>query len=119
MLAGLLPEALAATNRATGAEVSQPANTFLELVACVSAGNCSAVGDYYYGESNFHGLLLTETSGRWSTGVQPALPANASTTPDARLNAVSCVPAGNCTAGGGYVDSSGHDRGLLLTVRSR
>jgi hypothetical protein len=113
------------SRRATAVEASLPANAGtnptvrVNSVSCVSAGHCTAVGDYSLGENNFHGLLLTEAWGKWATGVQPELPANAGTPPFVILDSVSCVPAGNCTAVGGYTDSSGHSRGLLLTVRSR
>src|SRR5207302_1424514 len=49
---------------ATGVEVSLPAsaasspNVSLRSVSCASAGNCSAVGDYYDSSSHRQGLLL-------------------------------------------------------------
>ena len=46
-------------------------------VSCASAGNCTAVGDYDASSDREQGLLLTETSGRWATGVEASLPANA------------------------------------------
>ena len=58
--------------------------------------------------------MLTETSGTWALGVEALLPANAGANPDASLDSVSCVSAGNCTAVGEYEDSSGHEQGLLL-----
>ena len=161
---------------AAGVEASLPANANntsagLGSVSCASAGNCTAVG--YYEDSSGHqqGLLLSETSGTWATGVEASLPANAGTNPnatsylgvvrlggelrrrrplrrqlgpltgaaverdvghvgdrrrgvaarkrrhepeDAGLDSVSCASAGNCTAVGGYTDSSGHEQGLLL-----
>ena len=65
---------------ATGVEASLPANartgpaTGLVSVSCASAGNCTAVGNYDVRSGNFQGLLLTETSGTWATGVE-AVPA--------------------------------------------
>jgi hypothetical protein len=94
----------------------------LSAVSCASAGNCTAVGTY--GLPTFsgiirEGLLVSQTSGAWTTGVQPGLPA------DARffdrsvvVNAVSCPSAGNCGAVGSYVDSSGNAEGLLLNQTS-
>ena len=106
-----------------GVEASLPANASntgagLSSVSCASAGNCTAVGDY--GDSSGHdqGLLLSETSGTWATGVEPSLPANAGTNPKARLSSVSCASAGDCAAIGFYDDSSGHSRGLLLSETS-
>ena len=124
MLAALPPQALASTNWATGVEASLPANAgtnpeaSLGEVSCGSAGNCTAVGGYKDSSGLSQGLLLTETSGTWATGVEPSLPANASRNADASLGAVSCASAGNCTAVGRYYDSSGHGQVLLSTETS-
>ncbi len=109
---------------ATGVEASLPANArtnpFLQLgsVSCASAGNCTAVGSYFDSSGREQGVVFTETSGTWATGVEPSLPANAGTNPSGSVYSVSCASAGNCTAIGGYTDSSGHSQGLLLTETS-
>jgi hypothetical protein len=96
------------------ANTNPGANLF--SVSCPSAGNCSAVGFYNEGSGNVEGLLLTERAGRWGTGVEAALPANAATTNQfVRLDSVSCSSAGNCSAEGIYRDNSGLTQGLLLT----
>ena len=124
MLAALPAEALASTNWATGVEASLPANARTNpdiyglAVSCASAGNCTAVGSYFDSSGHLQGVLLSETSGTWATGVQPSLPANAGTSPSASVYRVSCASAGNCTAVGGYTDGSGHSQGLLLTETS-
>jgi PASTA domain len=88
----------------------------LNSISCASAGNCSAVGSYPNGSGRSEGLLLTETAGRWATGVEAVLPANAATAKqNVSLNSVSCGSAGNCSAVGTYLDSSGGTEGLLLT----
>jgi hypothetical protein len=43
-------------------------------VSCASAGNCTAVGDYKDGSGTSQGVLLTQTSGTWATGVKVGLP---------------------------------------------
>jgi Domain of unknown function DUF11 len=109
---------------ATGVQATLPANdgspqeVTLGSVSCASAGNCSAVGSYEDGSGNDQGLLLTDTSGSWATGVEATLPANAGSNPDVSLSSVSCASAGNCTAVGRYADSSGYAHGLLLTETS-
>jgi hypothetical protein len=85
-------------------------------VSCASAGNCTAVGTYFDSSSgNSQGLLLTQTAGTWATGTEAPLPANAASTPAVKLLSVSCASAGNCTAVGTYIHSSGSRQGLLLT----
>ncbi len=51
---------------------------------------------------NTQGLLLTQSSGTWATGVKLSLPANAFDDPEAGLPSVSCAAAGECTAVGQY-----------------
>jgi hypothetical protein len=116
------PSALAAWG--AGVEATLPANAnstqgvAVSSVSCASAGNCTAVGSYYVGPGSFQGLLLTETSGSWATGVEATLPANAGSPQEVTLSSVSCASAGNCTAIGSYEDGSGNSQGLLLTETS-
>jgi PASTA domain/Divergent InlB B-repeat domain len=111
-----------------GVEAVLPANANptkpdagLWSVSCASAGNCSAVGTYNddMGTSsvldNTEALLLTETAGRWSAGVEAALPADASPYRHVQWGSVSCSSAGNCTAAGEYDGVGGSFHGLLLT----
>lgn len=51
----------------------------------------------------------------WSVGAEAGLPSNASANPNATVDSVWCASAGNCTAVGEYLDSSGNQQGLLLT----
>ena len=115
----------AAAEAALPANADQTMGVTLNSVSCVSAGNCTAVGSYWdshsiSGDLQQRGLLLTQTSGTWATGVEAPLPANAGSGPDdpAGLGSVSCVSAGNCTAAGSYYDSSGASEGQLLTQTS-
>jgi hypothetical protein len=86
-------------------------------VSCASPGNCTAVGTYVDSSGNQEGLLLTETAGSWSAGVEAALPANAASSKQfgVQWGSVSCASAGNCTAVGSYTTAPGAFRGLLLT----
>ena len=109
----------------TGIQAPLPANAEttpgveLSSVSCASAGDCSAVGYYVDSSASEPGLLLTETSGTWQTGIQAPLPANADTTQGVDLSSVSCASAGDCSAVGSYNDSVGSDgQGLLLTETS-
>lgn len=104
-----------------GVEAVPPANAApeavqLNAVSCDSAGSCAAVGDYTDDSANELGLVLSETSGVWSDGVGPALPANATAAgQEAALYSVSCPSAGSCSAVGEYSDKSEDQQGLLLT----
>ena len=68
---------------------------------------------------SFQGLLLTETAGTWSAGVEAVLPGNAATTPQqVSLASISCASPGNCSAVGSYDTGSWVSQGLLLTETS-
>jgi hypothetical protein len=85
----------------------------LSSVSCASADDCGAVGAYDDNSDTVQGLLLTKVSGVWGTGLEATLPANHSAGIQS-LVSVSCPAAGNCSAGGNYIDSSNHLQGLLL-----
>ena len=100
----------------------------LKSVSCASAGNCTAVGQYFKGRGGRDGvpLLLTQTDGTWAKGVAGRLPAGAAplgarqgSGPDytqAGLASVSCASPGNCTAVGQHPHGkSGSYWGLRFT----
>jgi hypothetical protein len=92
------------------------ATGFLGLVSCASAGNCSAVGGYTDSSGNGQGLLVSESSGTWSTGIRAPLPADAGSNPFVELDAVSCATAASCSIVGNYEDSSNTTPGLLVSA---
>ena len=86
------------TNLGRGASVSS--------VSCVSAGNCSAGGNYDDGMLGVQAFVVSQVGGVWGAP-QLAVPAATNFGGNATVNSVSCVSAGNCSAGGYYTDSSG------------
>jgi hypothetical protein len=78
-------------------------------LSCPSAGNCTAVSDYTDSSGDNEGLMLSETSGTWGTGVEAIVPAGARSETDANLHEVQCASAGNCTAFGVFSNSEEHD----------
>ena len=84
-------------------------------IACRSAGNCVAVGDYEYGRSrNLQAFIATQAHGRWARAFTPRPPANASSPASAQLDAVTCTRDGSCAAVGSYQDSSGNAQTMVL-----
>ena len=109
-----------------GAEAAMPGNAAVAAsqvvsindISCSSAGNCTAVGSYTDNSGHREGLMLTETSGAWATGVEATLPGDAAAIPSASVTAVSCTSPGNCSAVGTYANVSpnyGTSAALLLT----
>jgi hypothetical protein len=98
-------------NAATGKQQGVSLNS----ISCASAGDCSGVGSYVDSSGHTQGLLMTETSGVWARGVEASLPADAAADSKVYLGLISCASAGNCSAAGGYVDSSDNGQVLLIT----
>jgi hypothetical protein len=96
----------------------------LRSVSCPSAGNCTAVGTYLDSRHHVRGLLVTERDGRWGSGVEARLPADAGadalTSPSGHfnygLNQVSCRAVGECAVIGEYANRAGFEQGLLITA---
>ncbi len=82
-------------------------NANLNSVSCVSAGNCTVGGNYQSKSSGGQALVVTETNGTWGNAREVPGTAALNKGGFAMLNSVSCATAGNCGAGGSYVDSSG------------
>ena len=85
--------------------------TDVKSVSCASPGNCAAGG--WYGDSEFQGLVVSENNGAWGRAIN--VPGLEALNKDgyASVNSVSCAPAGNCVAGGSYMDSHGHFQGFV------
>jgi hypothetical protein len=84
-------------------------------IACRSAGNCVAVGDYQYGRSNdLQAFIATQTHRKWARAFTPRLPANAASPASAQLEAVTCARDGSCAAIGSYQDSAGNVQTMAL-----
>lgn len=85
-------------------------------LSCLPTGSCIAAGYYDAVVSNAsvpQGILLTESAGKWQTAEAP-LPAGASATGGAYLEAVSCAAGPSCGATGYYADAAGNEHGWLL-----
>jgi hypothetical protein len=89
-------------------------NAQVDSVSCATAGNCSA-GGFYTGSSG-HGraFVVSQVNGRWGTAKE--VPGTAALGPGgAGITSLSCASAGNCSAGGGYTDSSGHAQAFVVS----
>jgi len=89
----------AALNRGRGAQITS--------VSCGAAGNCSAGGDYKDSSGHHQAFVASQTGGTWHTAIEVPGTAALNQGGAAEINSVSCASAGNCSAGGGYRDSSG------------
>ena len=79
----------------------------LTSVSCGSAGNC-VVGGYYTDGSGTQAFVASERNGTWRTAIEvPGTGALTKAGLGAEVTSVSCASAGNCLAGGDYIDGSG------------
>lgn len=95
----------------------------VESVACVSAGNCAAGGDYSRhrpGSSavkRSQGFVVTERGGVWGKAIGVPGLAALNRGGHAEVLSVSCGAAGSCAAGGFYRDGARHRQGFVVTER--
>jgi hypothetical protein len=101
---------LAALNAGGQAEVSS--------VSCDSAGNCAAAGYYHDRHGHGQGFVVNEQTGTWGRAIKVPGLAALNAGGQAELSSVSCSSAGNCAAGGSYVDRQSDRQGLVVSERN-
>ncbi|HXW72703.1 MAG TPA: putative Ig domain-containing protein [Methylocella sp.] len=111
-----------------GFELILPANAatapgtqsaYLNGFNCTSRGNCFGYSAYNDLNGNGQPLVIAETGGVWTQGVEPPLPANAATAPgaqNANINGASCTSPGVCVAVGQYTDNNGFQQPMAYTT---
>ena len=95
--------------------VASPYGPRLRTVVCPTLSACVAVGEYIDTSGNAQGLLVTGSRSSW-TATEAPRPANASESVSGpSIESVACLSSSACVAVGEYIDTSGHEQGLLLT----
>jgi hypothetical protein len=84
-------------------------------VSCGSARYCVAGG---YGAPGGQAFVVSERNGRWAKAIEVAGGLNSKDNGDAGVNSVSCRVAGDCAAGGAYIDSGGGDQPFVVSERN-
>src|SRR5215469_76073 len=90
----------------------------LASVSCGSAGNCAAGGVYTDGSGNQQAFVVSERNGTWGKAIEVPGLGSLNKLGVAVLTSVSCRPAGNCAAGGGYLDGSGRFQAFVVSERN-
>ena len=83
-------------------------------VSCATSGNCSAGGIYADSSGHRQAFVVGETDGTWGTAIEVPGTAALNTGGTATVASVSCASAGNCSAGGYYLDSSTHQQAFVV-----
>ena len=85
----------------------------VDSVSCAAAGTCSAGGDYSLDNGNTEAFVVNETGGRWGKAEQ--VPGTAALNKrGAETTSVSCAAAGQCSAGGYYLDGTGGQQAFVV-----
>ena len=94
-----------------------PSGTLGEVggISCTSAGNCSAGGNYIDSSGHSQAFVVSQVHGTWGKAKEVPGTAALNEGGNAAINSVSCGSAGNCSAGGFYKDSSGHQQAFVVS----
>jgi hypothetical protein len=87
-------------------------------VSCAGAGNCAAGGSYRDGHGQSLVFVASERNGRWGAAIEIPGTAHLNARGYPQVSSVSCPSAGNCAAGGWYLDSSGNRHAFIVSERN-
>lgn len=84
------------------AALDKGANSDVSGISCLSAGNCTASGDYTDGHHNELGFVATERNGHWGKATEMPGMKPLKVGGEVFVGPVACGSPGNCVAGGAY-----------------
>lgn len=87
----------------------------INSVSCAPAGGCSAGGSYTDRSGIQQAFVVSQANGTYGQAqeIPTAAPLNAAL--GAEIASMSCASPGNCSAGGLYTDSSGHEQAFVVS----
>ena len=97
------------------AALNQGGSALITSVSCARAGTCAAGGSYTDSSGGQQAFVVTQANGSWGTAQEVPGTAALNQAGAADTISVSCTPAGTCSAGGIYTDSSGHHQAFVVT----
>jgi hypothetical protein len=97
------------------AALNKHGNAEVNSVSCASAGNCSAGGYYKDGSWHYQAFVVSKVNGTWRKAIEVPGTATLNVRGDASVISLSCASAGNCSAGGQYVDSSWSGQAFVVS----
>ena len=90
-------------------------NAAVNSVSCASAGNCAAGGLFTDGSGHIQAFVASEINGTWHPAIEVPGTGGLNKGGNAAVKSLSCASAGNCAAGGGYTDGSGHHQAFVAS----
>ncbi len=97
------------------AALNRGGNAGLNSVSCAAAGNCSAGGSYTDSSGKTQAFVVSQANGAWGTAIEVPGTAALNRGGQAFVTSVSCGAAGNCGAGGEYLDRSGKTQVFVVS----
>jgi hypothetical protein len=94
------------------------AQAWVTSVSCASAGNCASGGSYKDGHGHSLVFVAGERNGQWGTAIEIPATAQLNAGGYPQVSSMSCPSAGNCAAGGWYVDSSHNRHAFIVSERN-
>jgi hypothetical protein len=90
-----------------------------DAVSCASAGNCAVGGDSAPSiEGPYQTFVVSQKNGAWGKATEVPGSAALNAGGSADVASVSCQSAGNCAAGGSYLDRSGHQQAFVVSEKN-
>jgi hypothetical protein len=83
-------------------------------LSCSSAGSCSAGGSYLDASNKSQVFVVDETKGKWGKAKEVPGTATLNRGGGAGVASLSCASSGSCSAGGTYLDASGHSQAFVV-----
>ena len=93
-------------------------NSALLTLSCGSPGNCAAGGYYSLSGGRREAFVADERNGTWRPARAVPGIGTLNKAGDARVLSLSCWSAGNCAAGGSYLDGSHHYQAFVVTEKN-
>jgi hypothetical protein len=90
----------------------------LIAVSCSSPGNCAATGNYADRLGHGQAYVVSEKNGSWGKAIEVPRLAALNKGDDAEVTSLSCRSAGNCAAGGFYVNGSDRSRAFVVSEKN-
>ncbi len=87
-------------------------------MSCAWAGSCAAGGFYADGSGHHQAFVASERNGAWHAAIEVPGTGALNKGRVAGVGSVSCASAGNCAAGGSYIDGSGDQQVFVASERN-
>jgi len=89
----------------------------VNTVSCAKAGSCAAGGAYRDRHFHSRAFVAVEQNGVWRRAIGVPGLGTLNKGGNAQVTSVSCGAAGDCAAGGNYLDQHGHEQGFVAAER--